>query len=75
MGYIALKKIEELINKKIKGDALIQACDQLHSGSLSECVSVCLAVSLSRVSFHNTKHFLFLLNWCQTAVQLLIVSV
>ena len=30
MGYIALKKIEELINKKIKGDALIQACDQFY---------------------------------------------
>ena len=31
MGYIALKKIEELINKKIKGDALIQACDQFYT--------------------------------------------
>ena len=50
MGYIALKKIEELINKKIKGDALIQACDQFYTriphdfGCVCVCVCVCLCV-------------------------------
>ena len=48
MGYIALKKIEELINKKIKGDALIQACDQFYTriphdfGVCVMCVCVCV---------------------------------
>ena len=31
MGYSALKKIEELINKNTKGDPLVRACDQFYT--------------------------------------------
>lgn len=31
LGYAALQKIERLINKSVKGDSLVRACDEFYT--------------------------------------------